>query len=81
MVTVKLYGAARVQFKEKQFTIEAASVAELLDVVAARYGVKRKDMKQFLIYVNEENIHTLKMYQTKLNEGDEVMLLSPASGG
>lgn len=81
MIKVKLFGSARVQFKEKEFEIEAKTVNDLIDLVAKRYQVKKKDIKQFLIYVNEVNIHELKMYRTKLNNNDVIMLLSPASGG
>ena len=71
MVKVKFFGSARVMLKEK----------DVLEFVADKYGVTVKDMKQHLIYVNEVNITKLKMYKTKLNDGDIIMLLSPASGG
>ncbi len=81
MVTVKLFGTARVKFHEKEFQVEAGTVKELMEVLADRFSVRTKDVKQFLIYVNEVNITKLKMYRTKLNEGDVIMFLSPASGG
>ena len=33
------------------------------------------------VEANDVNIASLKMYKTKLNDGDKVMFLSPASGG
>lgn len=81
MVTVKLFGTARVKFHEKEFQVEASTVKELTEVLALRYSVKPKEFKQFLTFVNDVNINKLKMFRTKLADGDVVMLLSPASGG
>lgn len=81
MVKVKFFGSARVMLKEKEIEGDFASVKDVLEFVADKYGVTVKDMKQHLIYVNEVNITKLKMYKTKLNDGDIIMLLSPASGG
>lgn len=81
MVIVKLFGTARLKFNEKEVQVEASTVKELTVVLAERYGVKAKDIRQFLIFVNDSNITALKMFRTKLNDGDVIMLLSPASGG
>ena len=71
MIEVKFFGTARVKFQ----------VRSIISVVAERFCIREKEVKQFLIYVNDVNIASLKMYKTKLNDGDKVMFLSPASGG
>ncbi len=81
MVKVLLYGIARVKFNQKELEINAGSIKDLLTQMAKTINVKYKDMKNYLIYVNDINISDLKMFNTKLNDGDIVMLLSPSSGG
>ena len=80
MIEVKFFGTARVKFQVRSIEVEASDVKELISVVAERFCI-REEVKQFLIYVNDVNIASLKMYKTKLNDGDKVMFLSPASGG
>jgi len=81
MVTVKFFGIARIKFQEKEICVESSSVKELCEVIAKRYNVPVKDVKQFLIYVNEVNIVDLKTFRTPLKDGDKLMFLSPSSGG
>lgn len=81
MVTVVFFGAARLEFGVKEVVIEAKNVGELLKKIAKQFGITYKTAKQHLCFVNEQNITSLKMWRTKLNDGDKVMLLSPASGG
>lgn len=81
MVNVKFFGIARLKFKEKEIQIEAGTVKDLCQAIADRYSVPFKDVKQFLIYVNGVNIVDLKTFRTPLKDGDNLMFLSPSSGG
>lgn len=81
MVHIKFFGTARVKFGKKEMDADAKNVKELLKIVADEFGVTVKDMKQFLVYVNEVNINKLSMWRTKLYDADQIMFLSPASGG
>lgn len=81
MVTVKLFGAARINFKDKQVELDASTVKEVLEKLAAKYGAPVKDFKQFVYFVNDVNIDKLKMYKTPLSDGDVVMVISLGSGG
>lgn len=81
MVTVVFFGAARIAFGVREIVIEAKSVSELLKKIAEKFNITYKQTKQYLCFVNEENITSLKMWRTKLSDGDKVMLLSPSSGG
>lgn len=81
MVKVRFFGIARIKFKEKEIQIESSNVKELLQKIAERYNITLKDAKQFLIYVNDVNITDLKVFRTPLKDGDEVIFLSPSSGG
>ena len=81
MVKVFFYGTARVNFKDKMIEVEASKVSTLLKIIARKYNAKVKEIKQHLIFVNEVNIVNLKKFNTPLNDGDVIYLLSPASGG
>ena len=81
MVNVKFFGTARVKFQTRSLDVDADDVKTLIEKIAKHFGIHEKDLKQFLVYVNEKNITELKMYKTKLADGDTVMFLSPASGG
>ncbi len=81
MIKVLLYGEARLIFNVKEIEEKGSTVKELLSNLALRYDKKYKDLKKFLIYVNDVNITALRMFRTKLNDGDVIMMLSPSSGG
>lgn len=84
MIEVKFFGTARVKFQVKSIEVDATKakdVKALVGIIAEKFCIREKEVRQFLIYVNEENIASLKMYKTKLNDGDKIMFLSPASGG
>ena len=81
MVTVKLFGAARINYKDKEVRLNASTVKEVLEQLAEKYDAPLKDFKQFVYFVNDVNIDKLKMYRTPLKEGDVVMVISLGSGG
>jgi len=81
LIKVTFYGIARIKFNRKDVFVEGSTVKEALTNVCATINIPFKDIKQFLIYVNEVNIQELQMLNTKLNENDTIMLLSPSSGG
>ncbi len=81
MITVTFFGFARDAFKTNKIEVEARSVRELLHYLADTYDIKYREIKKFVIFVNEVNITQLHMYLTKLNPGDKVLFMSPVSGG
>lgn len=82
MVNVKFFGAARVKLGSQALQLEAANLTELLEKISAvPPNIPLMDLKNFLIYINGKPIKTLKMFKSPLKDGDEVLFLSPASGG
>ena len=81
MITVKLFGAARINYKDREVEVDASTVKEVLEKLAAKYNAPLKDFKQFVYFVNDVNIDKLKMYKTALKDGDVVMVISLGSGG
>jgi molybdopterin converting factor small subunit len=62
--------------------VEADSVRGLLYAMEKQLeGLTYKDLKQSVIFINGKNITDLKMYRTKLKDGDNVIFMSPVSGG
>ncbi|MEM2910605.1 MAG: MoaD family protein [Nitrososphaerota archaeon] len=74
---------------ERELHMEASSVRKLLDQLSERFGDAFKhrvldengNPKSFVvIYINGKNIQFAEGLDTKLNDGDEVLIL-PAIGG
>ncbi|PUA31081.1 MAG: hypothetical protein B9J98_07785 [Candidatus Terraquivivens tikiterensis] len=74
---------------ERELHLEASSVRELLSQLSERFGDAFRQRvldengkpKSFVVlYVNGKNIHFAEGLDTKLNDGDEVLIL-PAIGG
>ncbi|MCS7143239.1 MAG: MoaD family protein [Aigarchaeota archaeon] len=74
---------------EREVTVEADSVRELLNKLANRYGSQLStrlldesgNLRRYInIYINDRNIRGAEIDQ-KLNEGDEVLILPAVSGG
>jgi molybdopterin synthase sulfur carrier subunit len=72
-----------------EVVVTGESVAEILDALCRRYpplrdkifeadGEKRKTVN---LYLNREDIRYLKGLETVVKEGDEIIILPPASGG
>ena len=82
MVKVEFFGLYRLNYKMKECEIDAADIKELfrkLNEMNPVYSVR--DLKNSIVIVNDVNFNELKKYRTKLNNGDKVLIMSPASGG
>lgn len=90
-VNVRFYGAAIEAAKRQTETeVDASSVRELLAKLASNYGdsFKRTVLdsnggpQEFVnIFVNDTDIRHLKDLETKLEEGDVVLILPAVAGG
>ena len=76
MITVKLYGLLRIESGIKQKQLQASSVKEVLAFLAD-CGIAKKDLDGCVILVNGAGAKK----QTKLQDGDLVVLMSPVAGG
>lgn len=82
MVTVRFFSKTRLLTKESSLNIEATRVDELLRKISEHYArVELTELRNSVIFVNGKSIAELKLYKTKLRDGDEVALFSPVSGG
>lgn len=78
MVTVRLFGTLRLDTKRRTLLVDAATVGAMLERAAAELGLPNSDsLRQAVVFVNGER----RDLRTRLRDGDEVYLLSPAAGG
>ena len=78
---VKLFGVYRVDTHISDIEIEAEKLSDLLDELNRIAVGEHKSSISFSdasVFINGEHC---KKKKQKLNDGDEVWLLSPASGG
>ena len=75
MITVKLYGLVRLETGIKQLQVEAANVGQLKKALT-RY-LPEDTIKGCVLLVNGKQVNRF----TKLNSGDQVMLMPPVAGG
>ena len=88
-VTVKLFGVYRMDTHMKSAEIEAGVLSEALEKLHVMIEqnskengtleeVKNLSFKDATIFIGGERVRKKKQ---KLNDGDEIWILSPASGG
>lgn len=84
MVKVKLFGLFRLDTGLKELELEAASVRELYPLLLAQAKANRpdtkitaKDIDGCIVMINGRE----GKKSSRLNDGDEVMLMSPVCGG
>ena len=80
-VTVKLFGVYRVDTHISDIEIDAEKLSDLLEALNQIAVGEHKSSIAFSdasVFINGEHC---KKKKQKLNDGDEVWLLSPASGG
>ena len=88
-VTVKLFGVYRMDTRLKQAEVEATVLSEALEKLHAFIEEKAKtegtletvknlSFKDATVFIGGERVRKKKQ---KLSDGDEIWVLSPASGG
>lgn len=82
MIKVEFFGLYRLSYNMSYWEVKATSVADLLKKLSQEFPVYTfKELKDSVIIVNGINFLKLKKYKTKLQDGDSVFIMSPASGG
>ena len=76
MITVKLYGLLRIESGIKEKQLKAATVKEVLEILAA-HEIPQKELDSCVILVNGSSANKRR----KLADGDTVVLMSPVAGG
>ena len=81
-IKVKLFGVFRVDTHVAETYVEAEKLKDVFDALSDQLGNEQMDsglkFKDALVYINGE---PCAKKSRKLSDGDEIWLLSPASGG
>lgn len=82
MVSVRFLGLIRLKIKLSTIQLTAKRLDELLLKINEQFNeLNIEDLKKSVILVNGKNIIHLKVFKTKLSDGDQVEIMSPVGGG
>ena len=82
MITVEFFGLYRLNYKMASWETAAEDINALLKTLSEYNSFySYKQLKDSIILVNGKNIMDSNRFRTKLNDGDNVLIMSPASGG
>lgn len=79
MITVRFFGMLRLNSGMKELNVEAADVKTLLRQIEILSSgtVKAVDLQNCILMINGKQAKR----SSRLTDGDQVMILSPAAGG
>ncbi|NLL63913.1 MAG: MoaD/ThiS family protein [Ruminococcaceae bacterium] len=80
MVKVKMFGVIRLGSGVKEFDCEAKTLQETFDLlnIKSAPGAEKFSFNDAIVFINGTRVTKAKY---DLQDGDEVWLMSPASGG
>ena len=82
MITVKFYGLISVDSNIRQLPVKEGTVRQVLnEVIRSCPDISEQQIMQVIMFVNKQHISGNKRFSVLLRDGDELALLSPASGG
>ena len=82
MITVKFFGMMSVNNNLKSFEVKEGTVKEVLKAVMIQYpDITAKQLKQSVMIINKKHVFGRKRLSSVLHSGDELVFLTPSSGG
>ncbi len=82
MITVKFFGLISVEFNIKQLLVKAGPVKQIFrEVMQRNPNISEQQLMQLIMFVNKQHISGNKRLSMILEDGDELVLISPTSGG
>jgi molybdopterin converting factor small subunit len=82
MITVKFFGLISIDSNIRKLTARAGTVAEVIkEILQQCPNLSEKQLKAAVIVINSKQITGIKRFTTSLQDGDELVFLTPASGG
>ncbi|HHX48781.1 MAG TPA: MoaD/ThiS family protein [Clostridiales bacterium] len=82
LVTVEFFGLYRLAYKKACVKVEAKNIEELFQKLYEMDDVHTpKELRNSIVLLNGKNIMELRKFKTKLKPNDNVVIMSPASGG
>ncbi len=78
MITVKLYGLLRLDSGIRELTLDTGSIQDVKEALLAKSDrITKKDIDGCVILINGKP----GKKNSKLKDGDQVVLMSPVAGG
>lgn len=82
MITVRIFGLISIEYGLNRIDMEEGKVSRILDEIVRQYpGITRKRLQQSVMFINKEQVIVNKVLAMTLKDGDELVLISPSSGG
>ncbi|MGE5676732.1 MAG: MoaD/ThiS family protein [Pseudomonadota bacterium] len=82
MITVRIFGLISVEYDISRMYIEEGMVSRILDEMVRQCpGISRGKLQQSVMFINKEQVNVHKVLSRTLKDGDELVLISPSSGG
>lgn len=82
MITVKLFGLISVENKISRLSMGEGKVGWILDEIVRQCpGISRDKLQQSVMFINKEQVNVYKVLSRPLKDEDELVLISPSSGG
>jgi len=81
-MTVRLFGIFRLKSEISRLTLDINQGAELFSALSLKFsGIDEKEWEKSVLYLNGKLIPLNKFKKIKLETQDEVLIMSPVSGG
>ncbi len=82
MILVRFFGTLRLSIGESRLEMEAERIDQLLVKINQKYNkIGIKQLKNSVIFINNQNINKLERFKSRLKDGDEVLFISAMGGG
>ena len=82
MITVKFFGLISVNCQVRQMLVKDGTVRQVLnEIMQSCPSISEQQLRQVILFVNNQHISGNKRLSVELKDGDELALLSPSSGG
>lgn len=82
MILVRFFGTLRLSIGESRLEMEAERIDQLLVKINQKYNkIGIEQLKNSVIFINNQNINKLERFKSRLKDGDEVLFISAMGGG
>ena len=82
MISVKFFGLLNVENNIKHLSIEEDNFKKVIDAILVEHpNITKNQLLKSIIFINKKQVSGKLSFNIRLNDGDEVVFISPSSGG
>lgn len=82
MIIVKLFGLISLDCNIRQLQVKEGTVRQVFNEIRQSCpNISEQQLRQVIMFINKQHISGNKRFSIVLKDGDELALISPASGG